>query len=99
MRLSTGSFARQEVSMLAGQVFENGSSVKTYARMFDLRGDGLNVTPEGEMNIKGVNPKNLSMVVLSSSIKIHLFVMISLTTRIHISSIHSLILTRCCWKM
>ena len=53
VRLSTGSFARQEVSMLAGQVFENGSSVKAYARMFDLRGDGLSVTPRGEMNIKG----------------------------------------------
>ena len=57
IRLSTGSFARQEVSMLAGQVFENGSSVKAYARMFDVRGDGLTVTPEGEMNIKGVNPR------------------------------------------
>ena len=57
VRLSTGAFARQEMSMLAGQVFENGSAVKAYARVFDMRGDGLTVTPKGEMNIRGVNPK------------------------------------------
>ncbi len=57
IRVSTGSFARQEVSMLAGERFENGSSVKAYARMFDMRGDGLSVTPEGEANIHANNPK------------------------------------------
>ncbi len=57
IRISTGSFARQEVSLLAGDTFENGSSIKAYARMFDLRGDGLTVTPKGEANIRGINPK------------------------------------------
>ena len=57
MRVSTGSFARQEIAMLAGETFENGAAIKAYARMFDLRGDGLSMTPKGEANIREINPR------------------------------------------
>lgn len=57
MKMATGSFARQEVGIMAGQQFENGTQFRAYARMFDMRGDGLSITPKGASNVSASNPK------------------------------------------
>ena len=57
VRLSTGSFGRNEVAMMSGQQFENGTEFKAYARYFDTRGDGLSVNPKGQSNVRASNPR------------------------------------------
>lgn len=57
VRLSTGSFGRNEIAVMAGQEFENGTQFRAYARYFDTVGDGLSLTPKGQSNVRAANPR------------------------------------------
>ncbi len=57
-RLEVGSFARQGLSAVAGG--GERARLRLYARVLDLDGDGLDVTPRGLYNVTATNPRRSS---------------------------------------
>lgn len=54
-RVEVGSFARRGLSAVAGG--GEAARLRLYARTLDIDGDGLDLTPKGQINVTGTNPR------------------------------------------